>query len=179
MKRLADRIRDVLEPDDRSSDRGAELLLTKALARGTAKRVGGSLALLRQIEAVVALAVVPEGCTSRTAKFVANCLPQIRVLAKLDVENLVPPVRSRWPDPALTALVARVEPMWRQVTGRTALPTSEDKEGDSKTHRFADWLGELLESAGLPRPPIGRIVDIVRFLKAKKTGTRHPKRHFE
>jgi hypothetical protein len=154
-KRLAKYIRAVL------TDRGAETLLTKALARGTRERFGKLTALLGELDAIVRLAGVPDSAVARSERFARDWLPRIGVLAQLNVEDMVP-IRELLPDPGLAKLVADLEPMWCRVTGRTAALVSKDKEGGSKQCPFADWLGKLLKKAGLPRPPTGRVVDIVR-----------------
>ena len=99
-----------------------------------------------------------------------DCLLGVAELARFDVNVLVP-ASGRWPDPALANLVAALEPMWCRVTGRTAGLVSKDKDGEAKTCPFAEWLGELIE-VGFCRPPVGRVVDIVRATKTEKTGTR-------
>jgi hypothetical protein len=143
------------------TERGAETLLTKALARGTGQRFGKLTALLGELDAIVRLAGVPEGAAARADRFARNWLPRIGVLADLKVEDAVP-ISELLPDPGLPNLIADLEPIWRRVTGRTVALVSKDKEGGSKQCPFADWLGGLLEKAGLPRPPTGRVVDIVR-----------------
>jgi hypothetical protein len=154
-KRLAKYIRAVL------TDRGAETLLTKALARGTGERFGKLTALLGELDAIVRLAGVPEAAVARADRFVRDWLPRIGVLAELKVEDMVP-ISQLLPDPGLPNLVADLEPIWCRATGRTAALVSKDNEGDLKKCLFADWLGELLKKAGLPPPPTGRVVDIVR-----------------
>jgi hypothetical protein len=97
--------------------------------------------------------------------------PVVRLLADMEIDALVPG-SGRWPDPALANLVANLQPLWRRITGRTAALISKDKVGELKQCHFADWLGELLERAGLPRPPVGRVVDIV--CPQKKSKIRRP-----
>jgi hypothetical protein len=81
-------------------------------------------------------------------------------LTNLDVEALAP-VSGRFPDPALAHLVASLPPIWKRVTGRTAGLISAENN-DAKTCPFADWLGEIHDLLRVPRPPVGRVADIVR-----------------
>lgn len=118
-------------------------------------------ALLGELDAIVRLAGVPDSAVARAERFARDWLPRIGILAQLNVEDMVP-IRERLPDPGLANLIADLEPIWCRVTGRTAALVSKDKEGGSKQCPFADWLGKLLKKAGLPRPPTGRVVDIVR-----------------
>ena len=106
----------------------------------------------------------------RVVAFVSNYLPIIRALANID-PNILVRGSGRWPDPALANLVAGLEPIWRQVTGRTAALVSDDETGDLKACPFAAWLGDQLEKVGLSRPPVGRVVDVVRDENKK---IRHP-----
>jgi hypothetical protein len=143
------------------TDRGAETLLIRALARKPGERFGVLAALLGELDAIVRLARVRLVAAARADRFARNWLPRIGILAQLKVDEMVP-IRERLPDPGLANLVADLGPIWCRVTGRTAALVSKDKEGESKECPFADWLGKLLEKAGLPRPPTGRVVDIVR-----------------
>jgi hypothetical protein len=108
-KRLAQAIRNA------QTDKGAEMLLRKVLARGTGERFGRLAALLGELDAAASL---PEGTVLRGDEFATDWL---EVLAKLEVEALVP-AGTRWPDPGLAPLVARLAPIWCRVTGRTAGP---------------------------------------------------------
>jgi hypothetical protein len=84
------------------------------------------------------------------------------VLANLDVEALVP-VGGRFPDPSLAHLVTSLIPIWTKITGRTAGLIKADLVGDAKECPFADWLGEMHDLLGAARPPLGRVIDIVRI----------------
>jgi hypothetical protein len=111
----------------------------------------------------------------RLVEFMLSGFPVVKVLANINIDALVPS-SGRWPDPALANLVAGVKPIWRRVTGRTAGLISRDRSGDAKDCPFANWLVGLLEQAKIGRPPLGRIVDIVRprqRKKIKKSATRH------
>jgi hypothetical protein len=90
-----------------------------------------------------------------------------RDLADLDIDT-VSPVGGRFRDPGLANLVLRVASIWTSVTGRTAGPVSVDKFGEEKKCPFADWLAEMHDLLGVPRPPVGRIVDIVRQIERLK-----------
>jgi hypothetical protein len=90
-----------------------------------------------------------------------------RELANLDVEALAP-VGGRFPDPGLAHLVASLIPIWEKVTRRTAGLVSIDKEGEKKKCPFGDWLDEMHALLDVPRPPVGRIVDIVRLAERSK-----------
>jgi len=117
---------------------------------------------------------ISEAARDRLLAFMSTGLPVVRVLADVNIEALIPS-SGRWPDPALANLVARVEPIWRRVTGRTSGPISKDRTGD-KGCPFAEWLVELLDRAKMGRPSTGRIVDVVRprqRKKTKKSTTRH------
>jgi hypothetical protein len=100
------------------------------------------------------------------------CITVACDLANLDVNTLAPGP-GRWPDPGLAQLVTGLAPVWEKVTGRTAKVVSVDKECSRKACQFADWLGTMHEIMGLSRPPVGRILDIVRARKIEKSGTRH------
>jgi hypothetical protein len=94
-----------------------------------------------------------------------------KVLATLDIEALVP-VSGRFPDPGLAHLVASLIPIWKRVTGRTAglISTnlvSEDAEG-RKRCPFAEWLDEMHDLLGTPRPSVWRVVDIVKWFERSK-----------
>ena len=95
------------------------------------------------------------------SSFPEDCLPALTELAALDVEALVP-VGGRFPDPGLANAVARLIPIWKKVTGRTAGPISADFVGDRKKYPFADWLAEMHGLLGVAQPPVGRVLDIVR-----------------
>ena len=133
------------------------MLLTKELPNQRFRRLW---ALLGELDA---FACLPKGAVSRDGRFATVWLPRIEVLAKLDVEALVP-IRARWPDPALAPLVVRLTPIWCRVTGRSADLTQDDKAGDTKKCLFAKWLGDLFADMDLQRPPVGRVVDIVRSI---------------
>jgi hypothetical protein len=90
-----------------------------------------------------------------------------RELADLDIDTLAP-VGGRFRDPGLANLVLRVVPIWERVAGRAAGPVSVDKEGDKKKCPFADWLAEMHDLLVVPRPPVGRVVDIVRWVERSK-----------
>ena len=87
-------------------------------------------------------------------------------LASLNVEALAP-VGGRFPDSGLARLIASLVPIWTTVTGRTAGLISASND-DVKTCPLADWLHEMLDLLGLPRPPVGRVVDIVRLIERAK-----------
>jgi len=94
------------------------------------------------------------------------------VLAEIDIASLVPG-SGKWSDPALANLVLVLEPIWCRVAGRTAELISSDATCDKKHSPFADWLEDIFQKMGLPSPPVGSVVDIVRD-KNKKI--RHPSR---
>ena len=101
----------------------------------------------------------------------SGALEVIDIFSKLDICKLVmfvsraaaqqaaqngrafPPKSGRWPDPALTALVVTLTPIWCRVTReeKTKLCTTDapDKKGvpNSKTSRFARWLAKLISDA--------------------------------
>lgn len=81
-------------------------------------------------------------------------------LAGLDIEGLVPE-SGRFPDPALASLVKSLIPVWKKVTGRSALPTKAD-DTDAKKSLFADWLGETHGLMGIAAPSLWSVTDIVR-----------------
>lgn len=109
------------------------------------------------------------------SSFPEDCLPVVDELANLDVEDLVP-AAGRFPDPGLAKAVAALVPIWKRVTGRAARPTSvgtaalrsAGMERDQKKHPFADWLSEMHALLEVAQPPVGRIVDIVRAVEARK-----------
>jgi hypothetical protein len=88
-------------------------------------------------------------------------------LANLDIDALAP-VGGRFPDPGLAKLVVSLVSNWETVTGRTARPVSVDKECERKKCPFADWLAEMHDLLGVPRPPVGRVIDIVRGVERSK-----------
>ena len=102
----------------------------------------------------------------RCKAFLTGGLPIVRVLAKIDANALVP-ANARWPDPPLAELVTGLEPVWRRVTGRTAGLISVDAENRKQVCRFAEWLGDVLQGVGLPRPSAGRVLGIVQDKKRK------------
>jgi hypothetical protein len=113
--------------------------------------------------------VVSRAMKDRAESFWIGGRSVVQVLANIEIEALVPG-SGRWPDPPLANLVAGLEPIWCRVTGRTAALVSDDKELDTTKCPFAEWLGDLLESIGRQRLPVGRVVDIVRS-KIEKSGT--------
>jgi hypothetical protein len=155
-KRLASAIRAV------ATDRGAETLLVKALAEGTGERLGKLPALLGELDALAAFAGVPEGAMSRAARFEADWLPRIRVLAVLKVEALAP-TASGWPDPALPPLVLRLAPLWKRVTGYSLVAMSNGEQ-----HRFGEWVRGVVQCAGLPSPPVWSVWDVSELQKLEK-----------
>jgi len=92
------------------------------------------------------------------------CLLPARALADIEIAELSP-TGGRFPDPGLAKLVTALIPVWERVTGRTAGLTSVDEVGDQKTSRFAAWLCEQCSLLEIELPPVGRVVDIVRFSK--------------
>ncbi len=121
---------------------------------------------------------VSRASMDRIVAFVTGAFSVVRVLANIEVNVLVP-ASGRWPDPALANLVAGLEPTWRRVTGRTAALISKEK-GCLTQCAYADWLGELLEKIGLPGPPVGLVVEVVRPRKQKteKSRIRHSPERF-
>jgi hypothetical protein len=99
--------------------------------------------------------------------FPEDCLPALAELAGLDVEALVP-AGGRFPDPGLANAVAKLVPIWKEVTGRTAGAISANKECDRKKCPFADWFFEMCARLEIAQPPVGRITDIVRLVEAQK-----------
>jgi hypothetical protein len=87
-------------------------------------------------------------------------------LANLDIDALAP-VGGRFPDPGLAKLVVSLVSNWETVTGRTARLVSVEK-GVRKKCPFADWLAEMHDLLGVPRPPVGRVIDIVRGVERSK-----------
>ncbi len=83
-------------------------------------------------------------------------------LAGLDVDALAP-LRGRFPEPGLAKLVASLIYFWKRVTGRTAALVSVDRDCEKKRCPFADWLAEMHNLLGFAPPPVGRVVDIVRW----------------
>ena len=88
-------------------------------------------------------------------------LSTVQHMANINIDDCAP-TSARWPDPPLASLVTATAPIWKRITGRTAGLISTDNGGDSKASPFADWLKELLAKLGLPSPPVGRVVDIIR-----------------
>ncbi len=112
-------------------------------------------------ESLASAHAVSRASMDRIKAFCMGGVLIVRVLADIEL-NILVPGSGRWPDPALANLVVGLEPIWYRVTGRTAALISKDKEGELKKCPFADWLGDLLESIGWQRPPVWRVVDIVR-----------------
>ncbi len=114
----------------------------------------------------------------RIVAFMTGSLPIVKILANIEI-NVLTPGSGRWPDPALANLIAGLEPIWRRVTGRTAALISKEK-GCLTQCAYADWLRELLEKIGLPGPPVGLVVEVVRPRKQKteKSRTRHSPKRF-
>jgi hypothetical protein len=91
----------------------------------------------------------------------SDYLATVQDIADLDIDDLVPR-KARLPDPALATLVTMLAPMWCRVTGRTAALISANRVGDAKKCPFAEWVNETLKQIGLPAPPVGRVVGVVR-----------------
>lgn len=106
----------------------------------------------------------------RAKRFVAECVPVVRVLAAMNVRTLVSG-KGKWANPAQANLIAALQPIWCRVTGRTAGLTAANLEGDKRC-QYAEWLRELLTGHDLPVPPTGTVVDVVRSQNRK---IRHPR----
>jgi hypothetical protein len=88
-------------------------------------------------------------------------------LASLDIQALAP-AGGRFPDPGLAHLVASLIPIWTVVTGRTAGLVSVDVVDNVKRCPFAEWLNAMHQRLGVAQPPLGRVVDIGRWVKRSK-----------
>jgi len=82
-------------------------------------------------------------------------------IARLDIGKLVPK-SGPWRNPALFRLVSVLAPLWKDVTGRSAGPLSDNWGKDGRQFLFADWLEEMHRLIGSEAPPRGQILDSVR-----------------
>jgi hypothetical protein len=167
---------DILERLSRCDVNTKRILYIDLLSRGHG---AAAISQMReQLQDLFSLSIYPDespplpgalwrAACDRILRFMSEGLSVVRTLALIDIDKLVPN-SGRWPDPSLANLVAGVEPIWCRVTGRTAGFVSRDKTGDEKILPFADWLGDLLENVAAPRPPYGRVIDIVRSKKTAK-----------
>jgi hypothetical protein len=114
----------------------------------------------------------------------SGALDVIDILAKLDILKLVP-TAGFWTDPPLTKLVAGLEPIWDQVTGRLLGLSLISEDRNAKICLMAEWIRDLLVSpqwkAALPLDVkeldgdelVGKIIHIARTFKAKRKNAAH------
>ena len=146
-KRWADRLLDEIN----AADKNTLAIITRVIGRR-------NWAPFRKHLSSVARSLPGE---AHEDQYLSEYISTVQYMANINIEDFAP-TRARWPDPPLASLVMATAPIWKRVTGRTAGLVSTDNGGDLKESPFADWLQELLAKIGLPSPPVGRVVDIIR-----------------
>ena len=96
-------------------------------------------------------------------KFSEADLPAVIALAKIDVDQVIPP--RNHPDPPLPRLVHELTPIWKLVTGTSPYPKNDGYGG--KLCPFNDWLADLLKAAGMRPLPENTVALIIRRQKSE------------
>lgn len=146
------------------ADQDLHRRLSATIIKVTGRGVSGLASLTGELEALSATSKAP-GAHERRNRLTSEWSHHLEVLRSLDVDALAPK-RTRWPDPALPALISALVPLWRRITGRSCLATELGSEKHPNEHPlFGVWTGEIVRVAGLPAPGEWAIWDIANRLE--------------
>ncbi len=141
------------------ADQDLHRRLSAIIIRVTGRRVSGLANLTGELEALSATSRAP-GADERRKRLTAEWSQHLEVLRSLNIDALVPK-RTRWPDPALPALVFALVPLWRRIARRSCLAVELRGSKRPKEHPlFGMWMAEIVRAAGVPAPGEWAVWDI-------------------
>lgn len=70
-----------------------------------------------------------------------------------------------WLDPYLPYLLITLAPVWKDITGRTVMPTNTSRADGAKWHPFADWVVTFVRDASAIEIKERTIHDVLKKIK--------------